>query len=157
MGLRGVGKTTWGRKLARRLGWPFIDTDEEILKFFPNKRIGQVHESLGEEKFRRFEDQIFDSLSKIPEKIVIAPGGGALLTEKRRKFFQELGTVLCLKLDKEKLRRRWDLLPMYQPKLNSFDEWFDGRSELLAKMEGIEIDVEQQNWIDEIMELMYVK
>ncbi len=60
-GLPGSGKTTCGRKLAERLGWDFIDIDENIQKR-EGKSISEIFEEKGEEYFRFVES---DELKKV--------------------------------------------------------------------------------------------
>ena len=74
VGLPGVGKSTVGREAARRLGWPFLDFDEEI-----ERREGQTVAELfaehGEAYFRDCERRLTEELVG-RGRIVLAPGGG---------------------------------------------------------------------------------
>ena len=54
VGLRGAGKTTVGRLLAEYLGWPFYDSDDEIVRS-AGKSISKIFEEEGEPAFRDLE------------------------------------------------------------------------------------------------------
>ena len=79
VGLMGSGKSTVGRRLAKRLGLPFVDSDREIER---NEGIlvAAIFEKFGEVHFRRREREIMTSLAAGPPQ-VIAGGGGAFLDE----------------------------------------------------------------------------
>jgi shikimate kinase len=74
VGLPGAGKSTVAPELARRLGWSFVDLDDEIVR-----RTGRSVEDLfhtdGESAFRAMESRLTAELSSVPER-VLAPGGG---------------------------------------------------------------------------------
>jgi len=104
VGLPGSGKTTVGRQLARRLQLPFVDSDHEI-----EVRIGcsirEFFEREGEARFRDIEEEVLDSLSQAPAK-VLSTGGGAVLREANRRHLRERGRVVYLKSNPEELFRR---------------------------------------------------
>lgn len=151
VGLRGVGKTTCAKKLAQRLGWRVIDTDQLILKRFGKLTIGEVHKRVGEEEFRRIEQEVVLSLDRFGDKIVISAGGGVFLCEKNRNFLEELGMVICLHIDKEALKKRWKKMPPYSPKVDSFDSWYGKRTIELEKMKGLWVDPREDGWIEKIV------
>ncbi len=78
-GYRGTGKTTVGRLVADRLGWPFIDTDP-LIEQLAGMPIAQIFQSRGEEYFRDLESQVIADLDKSPQAVISA-GGGAILRE----------------------------------------------------------------------------
>jgi len=77
VGMPGSGKSTVGRQLARRLSWPFIDSDTEI-----ERQLGcsiRAHfEQHGEASFRDIEQQTLATLLARDSQVV-ATGGGAVL------------------------------------------------------------------------------
>ena len=100
----GCGKTTVGKSLARKLGYPFLDSDREI-----ESRCGvdipTIFEFEGEAGFRRREVRIINELTKL-EPAVIATGGGSILDPRNRKRLHQRGHVILLSVDiKEQLRR----------------------------------------------------
>ncbi len=82
VGLPGSGKSTVGRHLARRLGWPFLDSDQVI-----EQRIGlsirEFFEREGEQPFRDLEQAVIDELTA-GEPCVLSTGGGAVLRAANR-------------------------------------------------------------------------
>lgn len=94
VGLMGAGKTTIGRQLARRLGWAFFDSDQEI-EARTGVKIPLVFEIEGEAGFRAREAQTIAELTK-KKKIVMATGGGAILNPDNRQCLRETGWVVYL-------------------------------------------------------------
>jgi shikimate kinase len=89
VGPMGVGKTTIGKKLAKKLQVPFVDTDVLITKEYGE--IPKIFEELGEVKFREFEETCV--LGAIATPAVVATGGGAVLSEHTRAALGEAKVV----------------------------------------------------------------
>lgn len=77
IGYRGSGKTTIGKKLARKLKMKFIDSDRAIEKN-TGKSISAIFRKEGEKKFREYEKKAIAQIAKL-DNYVIACGGGAVL------------------------------------------------------------------------------
>jgi shikimate kinase len=94
VGLMGVGKSTVGRRLAKRLGLSFIDSDAAIedASGFP---AAEVFERYGERDFRDGERRLVARLIE-GEVRVIATGGGAYLDERTRKLLNERAITVWL-------------------------------------------------------------
>lgn len=75
VGLPGVGKTTVGRRLAGRLGRPFLDFDEEIARR-EGASVARIFAERGEAHFRALERALTAELRGHPDPMVLAPGGG---------------------------------------------------------------------------------
>lgn len=74
LGLPGVGKTTIGAAVARRLGWPFVDFDVEIERR-AGMTISELFSRFGEAHFRELESGLTDEfVGRVGT--VLAPGGG---------------------------------------------------------------------------------
>ena len=104
-GFQGVGKTTYGRHLAKRVGAPFYDTDEMLLQ----KRKGrqtctQIVAEEGEALFRALESEIVASLQGITHS-VIALGGGTIDCEENREVVLNLGMLVYLATDYERVKK----------------------------------------------------
>ncbi len=92
--MMGAGKSTVGRVLARRLKWRFIDSDHEIERRCGVK-IPVIFEIEGEAGFRARETQIIAELTAL-EGVVLATGGGVVLSEVNRRHLGAQGTVVYL-------------------------------------------------------------
>jgi shikimate kinase len=94
IGPMGSGKTAVGKQLARMLSVPFYDSDAEV-----ERRTGVdipfIFEREGEPGFRARESEAIEALVQL-EPIVMATGGGAILSEDNRKLLAEHGTVIYL-------------------------------------------------------------
>jgi shikimate kinase/3-dehydroquinate synthase len=91
----GAGKTTIGRILARKLGKRFIDSDHEI-EARTGASIPWIFEIEGEESFRRREAEVIRELCA-EDGIVLATGGGAVLSADNRAILKSCGTVVYLR------------------------------------------------------------
>jgi shikimate kinase len=94
VGMMGAGKSAVGRQLARRLGMTFVDSDHEICER-TGVPIATVFELEGEAGFRLREERMIDELSR-RSGVVMATGGGAVLSPVTRAHLRERGTTLYL-------------------------------------------------------------
>lgn len=94
IGYMGTGKTTIGKRLARRLGLSFVDTDAYIEKQ-QGKSISRIFEQEGEPAFRRMEESVLAALAE-EENLLISTGGGIVLSEQNRKLLKERTFLVTL-------------------------------------------------------------
>ena len=85
----GCGKSSIGRRVARRLRCAFLDLDREI-EIASRKKIAQIFASEGEEEFRQRETQTLRKVLKKPA--VIASGGGVVTRPENRALLAEAAT-----------------------------------------------------------------
>lgn len=104
VGLMGAGKTSVGRMLARRLNMEFFDADAEIERI-TGVKIPLIFEIEGETGFRAREEKMIEQLSAM-NGIVLATGGGAVISETNRRFLKSRGRVIYLRAAPEDLWRR---------------------------------------------------
>lgn len=104
VGMMGAGKTAIGTALARTLGVPFIDSDDEIEKA-ANRSVAEIFARDGEAFFRQKESQVLERLLAGPP-CVLSTGGGAFLAPANREAIARAGVAVWLKADLELLWQR---------------------------------------------------
>ena len=98
IGYRGTGKTTVARLLAERLGWQWLDADEELERR-AGKTIAAIFADEGESAFRDLESQVLADLVQ-RDRHIIALGGGVVLRPENRALIKQAGTVVWLTADR---------------------------------------------------------
>jgi shikimate kinase len=119
VGLMGAGKSTIGRRLAARLGLPFVDSDQEI-ESAAGLRVAEIFERYGEQYFRDGERRVIARLIEGTPK-VIATGGGAFMTEETRALILTRATAIWLDADLDVLVQRVGRRPGERPLLRDRD------------------------------------
>jgi shikimate kinase len=104
VGLMGCGKSAIGRRLAAKLGLPFVDADEEIEKA-AGKSIEDIFADHGEPYFREGERKVLSRLLRSGPQ-VLATGGGAFMNEETRAAIAEHGISVWLRAELPLLVRR---------------------------------------------------
>jgi shikimate kinase len=104
VGLMGAGKSSIGRRLAQRLGLPFLDADTEIEKA-AGMTIPEIFEKHGEPYFRSGEVRVVARLLDGGPQ-VLATGGGAYMNEETRARIRAQGVSVWLKADLDVLLKR---------------------------------------------------
>lgn len=126
VGMMGAGKSSIGRRLAGRLGIPFIDADTEI-ENAAGMSIPEIFERHGEPYFRAGEKRVIARLLDSGPQ-VLATGGGAVMDQNTRDLIHIKGISIWLKADVDVLIKRTkrrndrplaerikDLLPTREP------------------------------------------
>jgi shikimate kinase len=133
VGLRASGKTTLGRRVARRLERPFLDTDEMVAD-----RTGATIEELvahqGWEAFREVEHAVLAEALDHRGRVV-ATGGGVVLRPDNRALLKERGRVFYLMADVPLLASRLGSDPgrAQRPSLTGQDVVEELRETLVAR------------------------
>lgn len=104
VGMMGAGKTAVGTALARLLGVPFLDSDEEITRA-ADRSIAEIFERDGEAFFRARETEVLAWLLK-GAPCVLSTGGGAFLSEVNRQMIHDQGVSVWLRAELELLWQR---------------------------------------------------
>ena len=126
VGMMGAGKSSIGRRLASRLGIPFIDADTEIVSA-AGMTIPEIFEKHGEPYFRAGEARVIARLLDNGPQ-VLATGGGSVMDPQTRALISQKGISIWLKADIDVLLKRTkrrndrplvekikDLLPVREP------------------------------------------
>ena len=95
IGFMGAGKTTIGKKLARKLERQFVDTDD-MVEEQTGRKISDIFASQGEAYFRSLETDMLRQLLQRKDPCVIAVGGGLPIQPVNQPLLKELGTVIYL-------------------------------------------------------------
>ena len=104
VGMMGAGKTAVGTALARVLGVPFLDSDEEIVRA-ADRSIAEIFERDGEAFFRARETEVLGRLLR-GTPCVLSTGGGAFLAEGNRALITSKGISVWLRADLDLLWQR---------------------------------------------------
>ncbi len=136
IGMSGVGKSTLGLELSKKLGYLFLDTDREMEKVFGDT-IQNLLKQKGEDFFMKFEEKIICDL-KLNKYTVVATGGSVVYSENSIKHLKSLGGIYFLYLPIEKIVQRIDVKSRGIIKMNnrSYDEVYLEREALYKKYAG---------------------
>lgn len=104
IGFMGSGKSTLGARLARRIGYQYMDMDH-LIEETAEMSIPSIFKEHGEEVFRKWEHDILQELCR-REKLVIATGGGAPCHSQIMDLMNTHGTTIYIQLSPEALRDR---------------------------------------------------
>jgi shikimate kinase len=104
VGLMGAGKTAIGRRLAHRVGLPFVDADHEI-ETAAGCTIEEIFARFGEPAFRDGERKVIARLLERPP-LVLATGGGAFMDPDTRARVRARAVSIWLRADLDVLVRR---------------------------------------------------
>lgn len=105
VGMMGCGKSSVGRRLAQRLGLPFLDADTEI-ETAAGMTIPDIFAQRGEAEFRDGERRVIRRILTTSAPLVLATGGGAFMNAETRNAVAQYGLSLWLKAEPEVLMRR---------------------------------------------------
>ncbi|MBM4018604.1 MAG: shikimate kinase [Planctomycetes bacterium] len=94
IGYRCTGKTTVGRLLAERLGWPLVDTDA-LIQERAGRSIKEIVAAGGWPEFRRLEREVVADVAARQRQVVSA-GGGAILDDRNTQALRAGGKVVLL-------------------------------------------------------------
>jgi shikimate kinase len=98
VGFMGCGKTAVGCKLAEKLGWSFIDVDDDIERAQATS-INEIFDTLGEEAFRRMETEAIERrvhAIQAGHAAVVALGGGAFAQPRNFDLIENNGVTVWL-------------------------------------------------------------
>ena len=146
----GVGKTTIGKKLARALKLPFIDTDALIVA--EHGPIPEIFAQRGESEFRRLEEEAVNAA--LAEPAVVATGGGAVLSELTRSRLGK-ATVVYLSTDGRHMASR--LANGNRPLLqNGIEDWrriYDERKPIYEQVADLTVNTSNQSMASALDEI----
>jgi shikimate kinase len=104
IGFMGSGKSTLGAKLARQIGYDFVDMDQ-LIEETAGMTVPVIFNDFGEKVFRKWEHDIILELNQ-RDKVVISTGGGAPCHSDLISIMNKNGTTVYIKLTPEALTNR---------------------------------------------------
>jgi shikimate kinase len=136
VGFMGCGKTTWGRKLAAKLDYEFIDLDH-ALEAKAGMSIAEYFSSFGEDAFRQLESDVLKQ-TEYPENVVVSTGGGLPCFFDHMSWMNNNGQSLYIKLSPKTLADRLENSKTIRPVLQGKkgDELVEFITSKLAEREG---------------------
>lgn len=145
IGYRCSGKTEVGKILARKLGWPFVDTDQRV-EDHAGLSIHEIVSRFGWEGFRALEARAVRDVCTRDGQ-VIATGGGAVLDPQNVVHLRRNGWVVWLQADAEEIRRRMraqERLALVRPSLSGKDALDEIEAVLLERIPFYESAADEQ-------------
>ena len=128
VGLRGAGKSTVGRRLAKETGAAFVELDAHIERE-AGMTLSEIFELRGESHYRMLERQVLERMLREPGKMVIAAGGSVVTAPETWRRLQEGARTVWLQASPAshlaRVRAQGDLRPM------------QGRPNAMAELEAI--------------------
>ena len=159
IGLMGSGKTTAGRRLAKKIGCVFVDTDD-VVREVAGASVREIFERGGEDLFREYENLALLQILRNEAPRIIAAAGGVVLAEKNREAIEASGAyVVWLQADIPALVER-AALGAHRPLLDgdahaTLEAMSNAREELYAGLADTRIDTNSLS-VKSVAELVYV-
>lgn len=136
IGFMAAGKSTVGRILAQRLGWKFVDFDEEIERRM-EMTIPEIFEIHGAKTFRALEGELTADLAQIDDQIVLAPGGGWITQPDLLDYFGAETLVVWLQISPEAAVERAMKTLSHRPLLAGAPDPIERARRLIAEREPL--------------------
>ncbi|MGL6107443.1 shikimate kinase [Romboutsia sp.] len=163
IGFMGVGKTTIGKSIAKKLNINFIDMDDEIEKK-EKCTISEIFDKNGEKYFRTLEAKLLSELIK-KDDLIISTGGGIITTEENCKILKREEKVVFLDAKPETIinhvSNEINQRPLLKNSLNlnrTISDLLEQRRDKYEEVSDITIDVNNKN-IEEVISqiLVYIR
>jgi shikimate kinase len=159
VGFMGTGKTTNGRRVAKQIGYEFVDTDL-MIEAREKRTIPQIFDQSGEKYFRNLEHNTIRRVHRY-KKAVISTGGGTVLNPKNLELLKKHGVVFLLENTSENLIYRLENAYIKRPLLMR-ENWqsvvcdmLDKRRPLYEGAADYRIYVGQKAHSDVVEEILY--
>ena len=138
VGLRGAGKTALGQRLAKDLGYPFIELSREIEQF-AGCQISEIHNLYGANAYRRYERRALEEAIQIYPEVVIATPGGLVSDSANFNLLLSHCTTVWLQADPQdhmgRVAAQGDMRPMAASReaMEDLKRILEGRSAFYSK------------------------
>ena len=151
IGMPGVGKSTIGVVLAKKLGLSFLDSDL-LIQEREGRLLHEIIQQDGLEEFNRIEEEVNASIQQ--QNAVIATGGSAVYGQRAMEHLKKIGTIVYLKLPYEELVNRLGDLEergVAMKKNQTLNQLMEERTPLYEEYSDVIIDCHEKQ-IREIVE-----
>lgn len=146
IGMMGAGKSSVGRLVAARLGWPHLDSDEAIQRR-TGRTVPQIFAEDGEVAFRAEETRALHDALTSGRPVVVSVAGGAVLSADNRSLLSTSGVVVWLRAELATLAERVGQghgRPLLdRDPLAALTRLYVARAPLYEELADITIDVDQ--------------
>ncbi len=105
VGMMGAGKSTVGHLLAERLGWRYLDSDEQVMAETGHS-VPEIFAGQGEQAFRAEEARVLAEALSSRDSVVVSAAGGVVLSEDNRDLIRGRGVAVWLRADPKVLALR---------------------------------------------------
>jgi shikimate kinase len=105
IGLMGAGKSTIGRRLSSRTGWPYVDNDT-LVEQVAGRKAPEIEAADGVDALHDAELTAFERALTIPPPVILGVAGFVVVEPELRARLREAGTVIWLRARPETLRQR---------------------------------------------------
>ena len=112
-GFMGCGKSSFGKRLAKKLDYPFVDLDEEI-ELIADKKLEEIFDFEGEIAFRNIEREALFATT-VHKNAVIATGGGTPCFKDNMDFMNAWGVTVYLRLSPLSIAHRLEQAKRVRP------------------------------------------
>ncbi len=119
LGFMGSGKSTLGKRLAKKMSWEFLDMDK-VLEEQEGMTVTQIFQEKGEAYFREAETQFLQSLDPSMNRIV-ATGGGAPCHKNNMDLMNEKGVTVYLRMHESSLACRLEKARAVRPLIENVE------------------------------------
>ena len=159
IGFMGCGKTSVGKRLAKRLDLTFVDTDEMIEQKM-GMSVSDIFAGFGETYFRQLETEAIKELSETSSPCVISVGGGLPVQSQNKPYLRNMGKVIFLTATVDVLAERLEA-DTSRPMLQGGDlrkkiiSLMEEREEAYREAADLEVDTSRQSFgkiIEKIVE-----
>lgn len=161
IGMMGAGKSTTGWLLAQRLGWVYLDSDEEIQRQ-TGRTVPEIWKADGEAAFRAEESKVLAQACDSPEPAVVSVAGGAVLDPNNQLLIRRCGLVIWLRAEVVTLARRvgdGEGRPLLEGgPVAALTRLSEARAPIYAQLADLVFDVDRMappKVVDEIVKAVY--
>jgi shikimate kinase len=163
VGFMAAGKSTIGKRLARKLKCAFFDTDDLVVR--EHGAISDIFYNEGEPAFRRYESAALEAVLQEGDSGIVALGGGALTLDQNQKLLKKRSYRVFIKVSPEqvleRMRRSKSVRPLLgpTPSLSKIRELYTRRMPQYAHADYVveADDLSTSQVVDDIIQWLHKK